>query len=91
MMTKLDELRNLIDLLDKEIIKKISRRTSIVEEVRLYKLQHNLPVFDPKREEYLEDYHIKLSQEYGVSIEFIKNLFKLVMDESKRIQNNMKV
>lgn len=90
-MNKLEELRQQIDFLDKEIIEKMSLRKKIVEEVKQYKSLNNLPVFDPKREEYLENYHVELSREHNVSIEFIKDLFKLIMDESKRIQNSMKV
>lgn len=90
-MNKLDDLRQQIDKLDKEIIEKMALRQHIVEEVKEYKKINNMPVFDAKREEYLDHYHTELSQEYHVSIEFIKNLFKLIMDESKRIQNSIKV
>jgi chorismate mutase len=86
-MNELDELRAQIDQLDKEIIAKMAKRQHIVEVVRKYKQQHNIAIFDQKREEYLEIYHTKLSKEYGVSIEFIQKLFKLIMDESKRLQN----
>lgn len=86
-MEELDELRAQIDQLDEEIIAKMSERQKIVEAVRAYKQQRNIAVFDPKREEYLEIYHTRLSKQYKVSIEFINNLFKLIMDESKRIQN----
>lgn len=86
-MEKLEELRMQIDQLDKEIIEKMAKRQKIVEAVGLYKQQHHVAVFDPTREEYLDQYHTKLSKEYNVSIEFIRALFKLIMDESKRIQN----
>ena len=87
-MNMLEELRTQIDQLDKEIIEKIAERQNIVEKVSAFKLENNIQVFDAKREDYLEKYHIELSTKYNVSIEFIKELFKLIMDESKRIQNN---
>lgn len=90
-MNKLEDLRQQIDLLDKEIIEKMALRKKIVEDVKEYKSLNNLAIFDAKREEYLEHYHAELSEQYDVSIDFIKNLFKLIMDESKRIQNSTKV
>lgn len=86
-MEELSELRRQIDQLDEDIIEKMAKRQKVVEEVRAYKQQRHIAVFDPKREEYLEIYHTRLSQKYNVSIEFIRELFKLIMDESKRIQN----
>jgi chorismate mutase len=85
-MLNLEQLRAQIDQLDKEIIEKIAQRQRVVEEVRGFKQQHNTPVFDAKREEWLHEYHAKLSETYNVSIEFIQRLFNLIMDESKRIQ-----
>lgn len=90
-MDKLDELRLQIDNLDKEIIEKMALRQHIVEKVKEYKKINNMPVFDAKREEYLDRYHTELSKTHNLSIEFIKNLFKLIMNESKRIQNSIKV
>lgn len=83
---ELDKLRAQIDKLDREIIEKIHLREEIVLQVKKYKEQHNLQVFDAKREEFLDIYHTQLSLKYHVSVEFIKKLFKLIMDESKHLQ-----
>lgn len=89
-MPELEELRLQIDSLDKEIIEKIAKRQRIVEEVRKFKLKHNIEVFDKVREEYLHEYHAKLSKTYDVSITFIQQLFDLIMEESKRVQRGIK-
>lgn len=87
-MLNLEELRAEIDTLDKEIIEKIAKRQAIVDQIKQFKLQHNIEVFDAKREEYLYSYHTNLSKKYNVSLTFIKKLFVLIMNESKRIQHN---
>ena len=87
-MLEIEELRQQIDDLDAEIIAKIAKRWEVVRQVREFKSLHTLPVFDPKREEYLREFHAGLCKKYNVSIEFIDKLFELVMQEAKRLQQS---
>ena len=51
----LEEIRTEIDALDKELLALFERRMDLCRDVALYKKEHNLPVFQPEREEKLLD------------------------------------
>lgn len=49
-MTKLDEVRLLIDDIDSKIIELYEKRMDVIMEVTKYKMENNLPVLDSSRE-----------------------------------------
>ena len=49
-MTKLDEVRLLIDDIDSKIIELYEKRMDIILEVTKYKMENNIPVLDASRE-----------------------------------------
>ena len=49
----LEEIRTEIDALDKQLLALFERRMDLCRDVALYKKEHNLPVFQPEREEKL--------------------------------------
>ena len=51
MHRNLDELRLAISSVDEKILTLLSERMELSVLVALYKKKHNLPIFDPKREE----------------------------------------
>lgn len=86
-MDELINLRKIIDVLDDEIVSLISERQEVVERIGKIKAKQKIAVFDPKREEELKLYHEELSKKYNVSLEFIIQLFEIVLEESRRTQN----
>ena len=48
---KLDEQRNIIDDIDKELIKLFEQRMDAVGKIAEYKLNNNMKIFDAQREE----------------------------------------
>lgn len=88
-MRSLDELREQINAVDKQLAALFEERMNIVSEVTEYKKQNNLPTYDAAREKaviekgktYLED------QKYAAYYEeFMQN----VMDVSKKYQDSNK-
>ena len=80
------ELRRLIDAVDEEIVACIARRHELAKTVGKYKEEHNLSVIDEDRELWLKDYHHALSCKYDISGEFIAKLFKLIISQSRQLQ-----
>ena len=52
-MDKLEQARITINEIDQEIAKLFEKRMQAVEQVALYKKEHQMEIFDPKREEEL--------------------------------------
>ena len=85
-MQDLEQLRAQIDKIDTQLLDLLAKRQLVVKQVGEYKQQNNIAVFDAKREEYLHQFHQHLGEKYNLSFEFIRNLFEMIMQESKRTQ-----
>lgn len=86
-MTKeLEEKRREIDEIDKEIINLIDKRFSIVSEVIKIKKDLGLEIFDSKREEKV----LKKVEKNSRNYKYVKEIFKTMMEESKKFQKNEK-
>ena len=85
-MDELKELRNEIDEIDEQLIPLLLKRMDIAKSVAEYKIQHNMPVLNTKREqEILEDVE-KKSGEHANSV---KTVFSAAMDASRAIQHKI--
>jgi chorismate mutase len=51
MQEKVQELRERVDEVDRELIRALSERARIVQEIMALKAEAGAPVYDPKREE----------------------------------------
>ncbi len=83
MHRNLDELRLAISSVDEKLLTLLSERMELSVLVALYKKKHNLPIFDPKREE-----DMLLTYEQKVDFE-IWPIFTAIIAESKRIQKGV--
>lgn len=86
-MEKLNEIRNEIDNIDKELVKLFEKRMKLVEGVADYKIEKGMSVFDASREDAL----INKTQQYLTERELeedLKLFFLHLMDISKAYQRN---
>lgn len=84
-MNKLEEARKIINEVDKEVAALFQKRMQAVEDVILYKLENDMPIFDSGREkQVIEKNCAYITEEKYIESykEFIQNL----MDTSKRYQ-----
>ncbi len=51
MQEKVQELRNRVDEVDKDLVRALNERARIVQEIMAMKAEAGSPVYDPKREE----------------------------------------
>ncbi|MEH0155660.1 bifunctional 3-deoxy-7-phosphoheptulonate synthase/chorismate mutase type II [Limibacter armeniacum] len=86
---KLSDLRGKIDRIDREIIEALASRMDVVEEIGGYKRDNNLTVFQAERWIDVFQKRPGLASELGLSKTFIEQMFKLIHDESIRLQTKI--
>lgn len=84
--SKLDTLRGKIDRLDNELLEVLSQRMGVVNEIGDYKRDNNLTVFQASRWIDIFQNRPEQAAKLGLSKNFMEQLFKLVHDESIRLQ-----
>lgn len=82
----LQELRNEIDVTDKEILSLFMKRMELCKGVADYKKQHNMPVFQSGREQQVIDRIKALTNDTALE-NGTSALFTTIMDISKLLQN----
>ena len=84
-MMNLEELRDEIDGIDKQIVELFERRMEAVSKVSDYKLQNNLPVLNSVREREVIEKNIKHLKNNELDI-YLKSFYIKLMDISKDYQ-----
>lgn len=80
----LQELREEIDGIDREIVKLYVRRMETAKAIGAWKRENGMPVYDPERERCLLDrVAAQAGPEYG---EGVRALFDFLMARSRRLQ-----
>ena len=84
-MEELKKLRDQIEKLDEEIVTLLEKRFNLSLEVGKLKKEYNLPILDLKREKELSlNNASKLKNKEFV--ESYLNIFKTILEESKKLQ-----
>ena len=86
---KLDELRNSIDDVDEELIHVLKKRAQIIEEIGMYKKEHNITIFQLDRWQEILRTRAQLAQKLGLSPNHVEKICQLLHEESIRIQNGL--
>jgi len=88
-MKDLNDIRKELDSLDGELLQMLINRQELVKEVIAYKNEHSLPIRDRKREQEIIADKINLAAG-RLSADFVKNIYRLIIDESCRLQKKLK-
>ncbi len=83
--TRLDELRILIDDVDRRLVALLNERTRVVEEIGRVKRLSGLPVYEPKREEMVFA-NVTGSNGGPLTPEALRRVFERIIDEMRTIQ-----
>jgi chorismate mutase/prephenate dehydratase len=86
-MSLIDDARKKINAIDAEMIKLFEERMAAVLDVLKYKKEHNLAVFDSKREEEIINKNISLLQNDKLK-EYYLEFFNAVLSSSKKYQED---
>lgn len=87
-MITLEQARDAINDIDKEVAVLFERRMKIVESVIAYKFANNLPIFDAKREALVIESNCKLIKD-PVLVKYYEEFITSMMDISKKYQQNI--
>ncbi len=85
-LEKLKIKRRELDKIDKEILDLLRRRFEVIKEITETKKEAGLPVYDKSREEEVLVTRSIWGLERGIPLEFTEKLFKMILDESKKVQ-----
>ncbi len=88
-MEKLKDLRNKMAKITFEIIRLSGERIAIAKKIGEIKAKNNMPIEDPLIEQELRNKVIDLSRRYNINVNFSLKLLNLLIDESKRVQQNV--
>ena len=84
----LEEARQVINRIDKQMAELFEERMQAVEQVALYKIAHNLPVYDPERERFMIDRNCRFINNPAY-LEYYNEYLQQLMQLSKRYQNSI--
>lgn len=78
--------RNRIDGCDRQIVEILAKRMDIVKEISAYKNEHDLTVLQSERYNDIINNLIQEGRKFGLSENFVKNLFGMIHTESVNLQ-----
>ena len=88
-MDLLKKLRKDIDRNDEVIITALAQRMSYMPDIGKYKKEHNIPVFQEKREQEIMKRLKKMAKDFNLSESFVEEIFLSVFNEAKRLQHEV--
>jgi chorismate mutase len=88
-MKRISELRDVIDNLDADLLKLISKRMDLVSEIGIYKRENNVSIFQLQRFFEILRTRKDLADDMDLSPKLIHELFELIHKHSIRIQTKI--
>jgi chorismate mutase / prephenate dehydrogenase len=79
----LDDLRQEIDLIDRQVVALLARRQQMVAKVTAVKQQHDLPTYHPAREENLISNRRNQAAAAGLDADYIEEIYRAVLRHSR--------
>lgn len=85
-MDQLKLLRKQIDQIDDDIIALLAKRMSVVKKIGEYKKNNNMTIVNKNREEEKINNLTKTGSMFGISKEYIQNLWQTIFSESYKLE-----
>jgi len=85
----LEDLREKIDNIDRELVETLATRMAVVEKIGEYKRDNNVTTLQVKRWDEIMKNRSELAKKLGINEEFVVEVFKLVHEESIRKQTEI--
>jgi len=85
----LEELREKIDVLDKDILNRISKRMEVAREIGKYKKENNITILQVQRWNEILRTRLQFGIDHELTREFILKMYELIHDESILQQTQM--
>jgi chorismate mutase len=87
--TKLVELREKIDKIDRDLLEILADRMSVAEEIGHYKKDHNITILQSDRWDEIVHNRMKVGLEKNLTAEFVHKLFEIIHKESIHHQSRV--
>jgi chorismate mutase len=84
----LEELREEIEDIDRELVELIARRTYVADTVAQVKAEQNLPTTDESQEDRVMERAGKNAERFEVDANLVKAIFRLLIELNKIEQNH---
>jgi chorismate mutase-like protein len=84
---KLEEYRVAIDEIDRRLVALLNERTGVVECIGRVKVEAQLPVYEPRREDQVFA-NIASANQGPISHEAVRRIFERIIDEMRGIQRD---
>ena len=88
-INQLDELRAMIDNIDRELIENLKSRMALVEQACEYKKQNNITIFQVDRWDEIFKSRTSWAKKMSLNEDFINEVYKLIYIESIRCQTEI--
>lgn len=88
-LSKLEKLREQIDHIDRELIETLASRMRLAERIGEYKKENNVTVFQAARWKEIMETRPDWGEQASLSADFIRDLYRIIHDESIRIQTRI--
>ena len=86
MCVSLNELRDSIDIIDKQLVELLQKRMRIVSDIAVYKKENNLPIYDANRENEMKK---RLAEGTLEIKDYYMNFLDTILTESKNYQKKI--
>jgi chorismate mutase len=88
-LSRLEKLREQIDHIDRELIDTLAARMRLAEQIGEYKKENNVTVFQAERWKEIMESRPAWGEQVSLSAEFIRELYRIIHDESIRLQTGI--
>ncbi len=85
MQEKIQELRDRVDEVDRELIRALNERARVVQEIATIKAEAGVPIFDPKREEEILQRAVEYN-EGPIYDSSMRDIFELILHRIRDIE-----
>lgn len=87
--TKLQALRDDIDLIDQNLLLLVAERQALVEQVGLLKRKRGEKIYDPRREEEILSRQLATAAELGIDTRFVRQICRAIFDLARTTQHRL--
>jgi len=85
----LEDFRNGIDMLDRQLIEVLGQRFEICRKIAHFKREQDIPMMQSGRVEAVKLQCRNLARQHGVSEDFITEIYTLIIAESCRLEDEI--
>ena len=85
----LNQYREEINGIDQELMLLLKKSMGVCLQIGQYKMENGLPVVQPERFHELQETWAQKAKELGLGLEFGREMFRVIHDESVRLQESL--